>query len=187
MWIRGFAREVVSPLKVMKVVMTTTEAESRRTSEGPKTGVDRWGPSSGQLPILRTLWALASRTIQYYFIHPSWTVNVIPPSITTRFSKRSHSGLFYPHERPLFTSAQTSGPLRPFVFAIYAFGPSMSVSHSSITSHTHLFCAFTSNILPTITHYEPHGSSYRAWLRLTLDPLPVAAVDVRFPTSLASD
>ena len=60
--------------------------------------------------------------------------------------------------------------------------------------HIDLFCAFTSNMLPTITHNHPLSPTCfvlprpRLGFTLTLDPLPVTAfVDVRFPTSLTSD
>ena len=37
-----------------------------------------------------------------------------------------------------------------------------SFVRSAVTPYTSLFCAFTSNMLPTVTHYGLCGSSHRA-------------------------
>ena len=107
------------------------------------------------------------------------------------FSNRTHSGLFYPRERAATFLQCALEPFRPAGHS----GPwSLPFPHSVHQCRSLIFyyithrpiCAFTSNMLPTITHYQLHGSSHRALgLRMTLDPIPT--VDVRFPTSLTSD
>ena len=62
---------------------------------------------------------------------------------------------------------QASGPLRPLVLGrppASVAGGRRSLVLFAVTPRTNLFCAFTSNMLPTITHYGLHGSSHSAYV-----------------------
>ena len=116
------------------------------------------------------------------------------------FSKQFHSGLICPHELPPFSHVNINHTISYILLSCRNVCLNRSAGRSSpwslpltasisvgLSSHTDLVALSLRTCFPQSSIISYMVRLTASGLRLTLDPLPTAAEDVHFPTSLTSD